>query len=69
MSRRRTNPLISIGLLLMSLALIWHNFVHVHFSEFAFGLLMGVSIVLMIFGLIRQRRCSIEQGGKEGSAN
>lgn len=60
MSRRKVHPLIPVGLLMMSSALLWHNFMHDGFSDFTVGLLMGVSLGMMILGLIRQRRSDLE---------
>ncbi len=56
MSRRKVHLLIPVGLLMMSSALLWHNFMHDRFSDFAVGLLMGVSLGMIILGSIRQKR-------------
>lgn len=56
MTQRKMNRLIPVGLLVMSSALIYRNFMHGRASDFAVGLLMGISIGLMIVGLVKQRR-------------
>ncbi len=66
MSRRKVHLFIPVGLLMMSSALLWHNFMHDRFSDFAVGMLMGMSLTMMIVGLIRQRRRnSVEPGTNE----
>ncbi len=68
MSRRKVSPFIPIGLLMMSSALIWRNFMHGRFTDFAVGLLMGMSIAMMIGGLIKQRRSRSGPGKGDGSS-
>ena len=67
MSRRKISPFIPIGLLMMSSALLWHNFMRDRLSDFAVGLLMGVGLGMMVVGFIRQRRCRLEAGKGSGS--
>lgn len=43
---------------MMSSALLYHNWMHGSGSDFAVGMLMGISIAMMIVGLVEQRRSS-----------
>ena len=44
-----------MGLLMLSGGLIVRNFLHGRYSDFASGFLIGMSIVFMIAGIVRQR--------------
>jgi len=50
--------LFPVGMLSLSAGLILHNFLHTRYSEFAAGVLIGMSIVLMIAGLRYQKKRS-----------
>ena len=59
MSQTKWKNLLPLGLMSMSAGLILRNFLHSHYSEFAAGLLIGMSIVFMIAGLGGSKRRSI----------
>ncbi len=54
MTRRKINPLVPIGLLSLSTSIIVQRLAHMHFTDFTSGLLLGASLGLMFFGLIKQ---------------
>ncbi len=56
MLQRKINRLLPIGLLMLSGGLILRNFVHGRYFDFAAGFLIGMSIVFMIAGFVRQTR-------------
>jgi hypothetical protein len=58
MTRRKISRLIPVGLLMMSSALLYHNWMHGRGSDFAVGMLMGISIAMMIVGLVKHNRSS-----------
>jgi hypothetical protein len=53
MIQRKLNRLLPVGLLLLSLGVILHNWTHGRYSEFAGGFLIGMAIVFMIAGFVR----------------
>lgn len=53
MIQRKVKRLLPVGLLVLSIGLILHNWTHGHYWEFAGGFLIGMSIVFMIAGFIR----------------
>ena len=56
MSRNKWKNLLPIGLVSLSAGLILRNFLHSDYSEFAAGLLIGMSIVFMIAGLVGREK-------------
>jgi len=56
-SRPMASRLVTVGLLLMSAAIlfVYHNWMHDRSSEFVVDASMGVSIGLMVAGLLRSR--------------
>jgi hypothetical protein len=56
MSGRKLNGFISVGLLSLCAGIILRNWTHARYSEFAAGFFIGLSIVFIIFGAVRQRR-------------
>ena len=59
MSQGKLKNLFPIGMLLLSAGLILRNFLHTRYSEFAAGLLIGMSIVFIIASLYgRHKRIS-----------
>jgi len=56
MIRHRVSRLIPVGLLALVASILLRLYTHGNYSHFAVGFLMGLSIVLMIAGLVRQRR-------------
>lgn len=59
MSPDKLKNLFPVGMLSLSAGLILHNFLHTRYSEFAAGVLIGMSIVLMIASLSgRDKRTS-----------
>lgn len=61
MSRNYWKNLLPIGLLSLSAGLILHNFLHTRYSEFAAGLLIGISIVFIIAGFVKSAPASLKQ--------
>lgn len=56
MNQRRISPLTSVGLLAMVAGILVSRLGHGNYSHFAAGFLLGLSIVLMIAGLVQQKR-------------
>ena len=56
MTPRKLSIFTPVGLLMLSGALIFHNWFRGNYRDFATGLLMGMSIAMLIVGLIKQRR-------------
>lgn len=52
MAGRRMNIFVRVGLLALAAGLLVRLFTHASYSEFAAGFLIGLSIVLIIFGLV-----------------
>jgi hypothetical protein len=52
----KVRRLIPIGLLMLSCGLILNNWTHTKYSHFAGGFLIGMAIVFMIAGMVKQRR-------------
>ena len=57
---RKTNPLIPVGLLMLSAGIALHNWTHARYSHFAGGFLLGAGIVLLIAGFTRRSRSDSE---------
>jgi len=58
MSRDKLNRLFPIGLLMLSIGLMLHNWTHGRYSDFAGGFLIGMSIVFMLAGLARPSKAT-----------
>ena len=56
MAGRRMNVFVRVGLLALAAGLLVRLFAHARFSEFAAGFLIGLSIVLIIFGMVGRSR-------------
>jgi uncharacterized membrane protein YhaH (DUF805 family) len=56
MIRRRVSPFVPVGLLALVAGILLQQFTHGRYSHFAVGFLMGVSIVLLIFGVAQQTK-------------
>jgi hypothetical protein len=56
MIRRRVSRFIPVGLLALVASNLLRLYTHGNYWHFAVGFLMGLSIVFMIAGLVRQRR-------------
>ena len=54
MVRRRFNPFFRVGLLLLTVGLVARFWTHTKYGEFVSGFLLGLSIVLLIAGFVRQ---------------
>jgi hypothetical protein len=50
------NILIPVGLLALVAGILLRLFTHARYTEFASGFLMGLSIVFIIAGVVRQSR-------------
>jgi hypothetical protein len=50
------NVFVRVGLLALAAGLLVRLFAHARFSEFAAGFLIGLSIVLIIFGMVGRSR-------------
>ena len=61
MSHTRFKNLLPIGLLSLAGGLLLRNFLHTRPSEFAAGLLIGMSLVLMIAGCVKRWPASLKQ--------
>ena len=56
MSYFKASRLIPIGSLMLSCGLILNNWTHTKYSHFAGGFLLGMAIVFLIAGLVKQKR-------------
>jgi hypothetical protein len=56
MIRRKVSPFIPVGMLALAASGVVRRYLHGNHWDFANGLLMGVSIGLMIVGVVRQSR-------------
>jgi uncharacterized membrane protein YfcA len=56
MTRRKDSLFMLLGMLGIAAGIIVARYTHADYSDFAGGFLMGVSLVLMIFGLARQMK-------------
>ena len=56
MSGRSVNVLIPVGLFALVAGIFLRLYTHANYTEFASGFLMGLSLVLIIGGFMRQRR-------------
>jgi hypothetical protein len=56
MFQNKLNRLLPIGLLLLASGLILHNFAQGRAVNFSAGLLIGMSLVFIIAGFVRQMR-------------
>jgi hypothetical protein len=54
------NRLIPIGSLMLASGLVLHNWMHLRYSEFAGGFLIGMSCVFLIAGFIAQTRVRLK---------
>jgi hypothetical protein len=55
-AQKNLNRLVPIGLLMLAGGLLLHSWLHARYSEFAGGLLIGMSIVFLIAGSVRRSR-------------
>lgn len=56
MNQRKMSLFTPVGLLVLVAGLLVRQFTHSNYSDFAAGFLMGGSLVLLIAGLVRQKR-------------
>ena len=56
MLKSKFNCLIPTGLLMLAGGLLLHSFMHEGYSEFAGGLLIGMSLVFLIAGVVGSQR-------------
>lgn len=56
MIRRKVSPFIPVGMLALAASSVARRYMHGSHWDFANGVLMGVSIGLMIVGVVRQLR-------------
>ena len=56
MNQRKINRFVPIGLLLLMAGIFLQHFTHERYSDFAGGFLMGVALVLLIFGLAQKMK-------------
>jgi hypothetical protein len=56
MFQTKLNRLLPVGLLLLAAGVFLHNFTHARSSEFASGLLIGMSLVFLIAGFVSRSR-------------
>ncbi|HEX3820130.1 MAG TPA: hypothetical protein VHW45_07350 [Candidatus Sulfotelmatobacter sp.] len=56
MFQKKLSRLLPIGLVLLAAGLVLHNFLHSRVVNFSAGLLIGMSLVFMIAGFVRQSR-------------
>jgi len=56
MAARRMNVFVRVGLLALVTGLLVRLFTHANYSEFAAGFVIGLSIVLIVFGMVGRSR-------------
>jgi hypothetical protein len=56
MAGRGMNVFMRVGLLALAAGLLVRLFTHANYSEFAAGFMIGLGIVLVIFGSVRRSR-------------
>ena len=56
MAGRGMNSFVQVGLLALAAGLLVRLFTYASYSEFAAGFLIGLSIVLIIFGMVGRSR-------------
>lgn len=56
MNQRRISLFVPMGLLALVAAILYQRYAHWRYSDFAAGVVMGASLVLMIFGVVKQMR-------------
>jgi hypothetical protein len=56
--QRKISPFVPVGLLALVVGILLRNFTHTNYSEFAAGLLIGMSIVFLIFGVVQKARAA-----------
>lgn len=56
MAHRKLSIFPRIGLFMLAATLLMSHWLRSNHADFAFGLLMGASIGMMIFGLMKHRR-------------
>jgi hypothetical protein len=56
MNQRKINRFVPVGLLLLMAGIFLQHFTHERYSDFAGGFLMGVALVVLIFGLAQQTK-------------
>jgi uncharacterized membrane protein YfcA len=54
MIQRKITLFVPVGLLGVVAGVFLHYYVHGQYSDFASGFLMGLSVVLLIFGVVQQ---------------
>jgi uncharacterized membrane protein YfcA len=54
--QRKISAFVPVGLLGVMAGIFLHYYTHEHYSDFVSGFLMGVSIVLLIFGVAQQMK-------------
>ena len=56
MNQRKINRFVPVGLLLLMAGIFLQHFTHERYSDFAGGFLMGVDLVVLIFGLAQKTK-------------
>ena len=56
MNQRKINRFVPVGLLLLMAGIFLQHFTHERYSDFAGGFLMGVALVVLIFGLAQKMK-------------
>ena len=55
MSRHRLSRFVPVGLLVLVAGIFLQHFTHERYSDFAGGFLMGMSLVFLIYGLVKTK--------------
>ena len=53
---KKLNHLLPIGLLMLACGLLLNNWAHGHVMNFSAGFLIGLSLVFMVTGFVKQTR-------------
>jgi hypothetical protein len=56
MNQRKISRLVPVGLLVLMASIFLQHFTHERYSDFAGGFLMGMAVVLLIFGLAQKMK-------------
>jgi len=60
MNQRRISPFVPLGFLIFVAGMLLHHFRHGRYWDFAGGVLMGMAVVFLIFGLVRTMKSKTE---------
>jgi|HubBroStandDraft_3_1064219.scaffolds.fasta_scaffold1302747_1 hypothetical protein len=60
MNQRKVSPFVPVGLIALVGGIFLQHFTHERYSDFAGGLLVGMALVFLIFGVIQKQKMKRE---------